>query len=304
MEQVDWTRTKWTSSFLFHKVEYLKLCASTHANVKTFFTEIKKEPLGIQFQVRNTLANSPVSASFGGLINCSTHVIPDEVIAFFTGFELELIQDGVSEVRIRTFPKVYNPTIAEVESVILESLGYVQQVSDIAQFIHIDQSSFQSKVKLSELQKLRRAAREMTFTQLPNEKLHEVYSLINDNRRWKRYPMTSSFEWLAVLLGAFPEDYLLFGVFDQELVAAAVCVRINSEVLYTFYLGDIPRTRAISPVVFLLEGIYNYAGMNSFKLLDLGVSTENGIKNDGLYTFKKNLGTTDTHRITWSKRIQ
>jgi hypothetical protein len=176
-------------------------------------------------------------------------------------------------------------------------------INDVTQYLAVETTSFESKIKVSEKQKLRKANRVFQFSKLPIDRLPNVYDLIKSNRIWKNYPITTTYEWLNKLVQYFPEDYLLFGVFDDEMIAAAVAIRINREILYTFYLGDVPRTRNVSPVVFLLDGIYNYSEQMGFKLLDLGISTDQGVLNFGLYNFKKNLGAMDSIRTVWSKML-
>ena len=67
------------------------------------------------------------------------------------------------------------------------------------------------------------------------------------------------------------------------------------------YHGDLAETRGKSPVVLLVKGIYNYAGSRGFQILDLGISSVESRLNNGLYTFKKNLGALESERVTWEK---
>lgn len=100
----------------------------------------------------------------------------------------------------------------------------------------------------------------------------------------------------------FPAHYILFGVLDDEkIIAAAVTVVVSKEILYCFYIGDSLAYRPYSPVTFLVSGIYDYCIANNFKLLDLGISTDKGVLNKGLYSFKKSLGCIDSCKLTFEK---
>ena len=102
----------------------------------------------------------------------------------------------------------------------------------------------------------------------------------------------------------FPDEYLLFGVFDKnKMVATSVSIKVNSKILYCFYIGDALTYRAYSPVTKLVDGIYRYCQVHYFKLLDLGLSSDKGVLNQGLYAFKKTFGTFDSHKLTYLKQL-
>ena len=102
----------------------------------------------------------------------------------------------------------------------------------------------------------------------------------------------------------FPGDYLLFGVFDKnKLIATSVCIKVNDKILYCFYIGDALAFRPHSPITLLINGIYEYCQTNDFKMLDLGISTDKGILNKGLYAFKKTFGSFDSYKLTFLKQF-
>jgi hypothetical protein len=113
-----------------------------------------------------------------------------------------------------------------------------------------------------------------------------------------------SLDNLSKMFVEFPEEYMLFGVFhDERLVATAVCIEVNSDILYCFYLGDTLSYRSYSPVTFLVQGIYDFCQSRQFKMIDLGISTDKGIMNNGLYNFKKSFGSMDSVKLTFFKQL-
>ena len=95
-------------------------------------------------------------------------------------------------------------------------------------------------------------------------------------------------------------EYLSKGVMDNDkLIAAAISVRVSKEILYNFYHADEFTYRSSSPMVMLIKEIYEYCQRNKIQILDLGISTKNGLINQGLFNFKKSLGCSVTEKNTY-----
>jgi len=113
-----------------------------------------------------------------------------------------------------------------------------------------------------------------------------------------------TFKDLEAMFKLFPGNYLLFGVFDKnKLIATSVCIKVNDKILYCFYIGDALAFRPHSPITSLINGIYEYCQTNDFKMLDLGISTDKGILNKGLYAFKQTFGSFDSYKLTFLKQF-
>jgi lipid II:glycine glycyltransferase (peptidoglycan interpeptide bridge formation enzyme) len=78
-----------------------------------------------------------------------------------------------------------------------------------------------------------------------------------------------------------------------------VTIRINENILYTFYLADNEKYLKDSPTTFLLSGIYQYCQQQKIKFLDLGIATEKGVLNEGLARFKQSLGAKISKKKTY-----
>jgi lipid II:glycine glycyltransferase (peptidoglycan interpeptide bridge formation enzyme) len=142
------------------------------------------------------------------------------------------------------------------------------------------------------------------FRELVVDSLPESYQLIVASRLNKAYPVTMTLEQLHAMFVLFPNAYRLFGLLDHDtLVATAVCIKVSTEILYCFYIGDHLAYRSLSPVTALVNGIYSYCQSHNFRMLDLGISTDKGILNSGLYNFKKTFGSIKSDKLTFSKTL-
>ena len=117
--------------------------------------------------------------------------------------------------------------------------------------------------------------------------------------------MTMEFEALDKMFRELPEYYLLFGLYSGErLISVVVSVLVDRGILYNFYPGDDVQYRDHSPMVMLLDGIYRYCQTNAIRILDLGISSVDGVLNPGLYRFKKNCGSIDSWKSTYLLELE
>ncbi|HZI24843.1 MAG TPA: hypothetical protein VFD46_07195 [Chryseolinea sp.] len=211
--------------------------------------------------------------------------------------------NGVNNLLIKSFPEAYNPEQhALIKGALLKS-GFVIQFTDVAQIVPVTDDAM--KLNTHKKRRVRKAGElAYTFSHLPISFLEESYRLIVETRQNKGYPVTMSLNDLKTMFCEFPKAYMLFGAFDQKkLIAAAVCIEVNSQILYCFYIGDSLSHRTYSPVTFLVQGIYEFCKSQGFKIIDLGLSTDKGILNNGLYNFKKSFGSIDSVKLTFLKQL-
>ena len=111
-----------------------------------------------------------------------------------------------------------------------------------------------------------------------------------------------SYAQMKTVCDNFPEDFKLFGVYDNNaLAAASISIMINKSILYNFYSAHAKQYDALSPVVRLMEGIYEHCQSDKIKIIDLGTSALNGRPNFGLLDFKLNLGASPSEKFTFEK---
>ncbi|MCF2516642.1 GNAT family N-acetyltransferase [Dyadobacter sp. CY351] len=99
----------------------------------------------------------------------------------------------------------------------------------------------------------------------------------------------------------FPEAYQIFKVVDQEkIIALTMTVRVNDHILYNFLCGDLPEYRVYSPVVMLMDRVYQHCQRENIRILDLGISLDgNGVHKPSLSRFKKNIGGKECLKMTY-----
>ena len=220
---------------------------------------------------------------------------------------MQKIQDwsqtnNIRTLTIRCFPEVYDKGQSVIIHRALVGSGFAIKYEDITQVVL---AAEKMDLNIHKKRRIRKClALGFTFRQVGVDLLSESYSLIVESRNQKAYPITMTMKELERMFILFPEDYLIFGIFDKsEMIATSVCVKINSKILYSFYIGDNVAYRSLSPVTLLISGIHDFCQLHRYDLLDLGISTDKGVLNKGLYAFKKSFGSFDSRKLTFEKKL-
>ncbi len=253
--------------------------------------------LHIWFYQQGQQAISGYGATFGGIDVSANTVgyLPD----FLNVVIGRLAKQGVKELIIKNYPQ-YWPGTSQIHQVIL-ARGFKVQSTEVNQHIAVSDKPFTMIAAKNELKKINQCYRQgFVFELATLEELPEIYALVVDTRRRKNYKVSMSFEELKRSITLCPAHYKLFVVKHRNrIIAASVSVVVHTRVLYNFYHADDAAYRNYSPVAFLVAHIYDYAQSNGFSILDLGVSSINGVLNNGLARFKKNLGAINTDKLTY-----
>ena len=242
-------------------------------------------------QVDGQEAVSMAKSSFGG-IDFSPFADENDAMDMIDVLFDFLVEKKITSCRINGFPECYDSYAHELmESALLER-GFEIDYTDTTHYLQPAGQPFDELIDPDERTHLNFARKHRwEFQQLTSEQLPEAFALIQRSKDVKGYPTTLTLEELQNNFRLFLDNFLLFGIYDgPELRAASVCIRVNENILYDISHGDNPEKRKHSSIVPLIQGLYYYARQNRYSLLDLGLSTEKGVKNEGLFNFKRKLG--------------
>ena len=258
----------------------------------------------IHFYVEGIFASSPYKAPFGS-IEFNDDLSPDFLFQFLIDVEQRLKSYGVKKIMIKDAPQIYRQEQAALLSVVLISLGFRVLKSEINSSIVIDEIQWENKISYAELKRLNKCKKEeLEFRFLSNNKIEEVYHFIQTCRQERNASLSMTLAELKNTILFCSEDFLLFSVFQKDkMIAAAITIKVNNEILYDFYHAHIKEADQLSPVVMLIDGIYSYCQKNNFKLLDLGTSMLDDKINYSLLNFKKQLGAVSSMKLTFEKEL-
>ncbi len=284
------------ATFLFNQNTYLK--AHQHTPVIFIDTNTVRSILCKFVESEPGKYVSGIRAPFGG-IECSDITQLD---AFVKNILSTYQRLHAISIIIRQAPDCYQPNVsAEIKKILLEN-GFNLEYTDVNQHIPVDPSkSFVTMIddqKRRRLQKLKNAGAHVQFF----NRIHsdDWYELYKRSREIKHFPVTISQQTYNKLPDQLPGIYEYAGIFiADKLIANAVVVKVNKNVLYYFAAASDPDYAALSPAVMIIEAIYTMACEQGYSMIDLGISSVNGVLNDGLHLFKKHVGGIDSEKNTF-----
>ncbi len=222
-----------------------------------------------------------------------------EFILFITDFYRE---GKVRSVLIRHYPSLYDPVNGPVIALALSHSGYRVVAHDISHHIAITENNFDGLINKMENRKLKRCIVQNLVNRIcTHEDLVKTYQAMIGFRQAKNIPVSMPVNDMVKSFTAFPENYFLFYTSSPggEILAGTIMVRITDKILYYFSPASNPAYKKLSPMVFLISGIYEYARKNRYSFLDLGISSIDNKPQKGLIRFKEHIGGIPAGRLVF-----
>jgi len=290
-------------SYLFNEPKNLTIQASEGWH--SFYavrTEKKIAKARVHFFVQDGAAISPLKNPFGSY-EFSDTLPPRELFEFIKWIEGRLAPLGVKRIEIKSYPELYNRSRSALLSTFLFNQGYRVKKAELSACIEVSASSLYQVMSSWEKRKAGQIRRSnLRFGLMPVSRLKDVYEFISSCREERRQTLSMTYGQIKTVSDHFPHRFLLFGMFDNNsLAAASISILVNNTILYNFYSGHAKQYDKLSPVVRLMEGIYEHCQTEKIKLIDLGTSALQGRPNFTLLDFKLNLSATPTQKLVYEK---
>lgn len=287
---------------VFNSVAFSELNKEKCIDVHYLAFRDSKLRLGMIIGEREDSLHVPFSATYGGFSFNSTVALQhyDEACIALK----EYARNIGKPLFITLAPPIYNTTdnIKTFGAFMragaqIESVEYNQHF-ELARFEHYE-DILDSKIR----NKLHNALNAgLTFTQLDSKNAEDVaraYEVIRINHQERGNPLHMSLQNVLDTIKIIPADFFVVTDADGHDVAAAQIFHTTKDIYQIVYWGDVPMYSHLKSMNFLsykvFEYYYNWGGV---KILDIGISTENGTPNYGLCEFKENIGCYSTTKFS------
>lgn len=156
-----------------------------------------------------------------------------------------------------------------------------------------DFGNYNSTIGRNARKNLNRAMKEdMAFVHVGNDDtdgIRRAYAVIKANREEQGYPLRMSLEDVLKTTDVIPADFFML-CHKGEDIAAAQVFHVKDDVYQVIYWGDRREFSHLRPMNRLTYCIFRHYHRQGLKILDIGPSTEEGIPNYGLCSFKESIG--------------
>lgn len=127
-----------------------------------------------------------------------------------------------------------------------------------------------------------------------------AYAVIEANRHAMGYPLAMSLDQvIATVSGPVEADFFVLSHEGKDL-AAAMIYHVTADTVQVIYWGDLPEARPLRAMNHLAWRVFGWYAANrpDIRIVDIGPSSSDGVRNEGLCQFKLSVGCTETIRPT------
>ena len=255
--------------------------------------------MGLVAGVRNGTISSPFSAPFGGFHFKKDNIYISEIDRFVNSLEAYAITEEIKRIEIILPPFIYGGTF---NSKIINSLirnGYHNHIPELTNWIDLTvfDENFTQKNSREYYRQALRNGLQFSITADESEK-KMVYDVVAKNRaRFGRH-IFMTFDDIIATGELWPVDFFKVTTSSGTLVASAIFYRFDFGICYAVFWGDNEEGRHLRAMDLLAFNLWSHYKKLGFKYVDLGISTERGIPNEGLLRFK------ESHEATSSLRYK
>lgn len=169
---------------------------------------------------------------------------------------------------------------------------------DLNYHLFLSSQSFEDTLPPDQRRALRRTLESgIQAREVGVEDMMYVHQIIARNRAARGFHLSITYAALVDAYVALPGAYRAYLAKDPsgDPVGAAVVVQVTPTLWYTYLLGHLPGVEG-SPVLVLLEKIWEDAQSTGIHTLDLGTASLHGEINEGVAAFKRSLGAVATSK--------
>jgi hypothetical protein len=291
--------------YLYNRPEFIKLISGKLPEVFYAYNRDHRIIAGCSFTIHERSAFSPFRGPFGS-IEMDSSVSVAVLVNFLSYINDELHKSEVDRIVVKNYAGFQALAIVDKITEAFLLSGYDRSSVDINHHIDIKNNDFKSLIHPMEQRRLVKCKK--AGMKVRKAKLDEygcIHDFIRICRKEKELEININKQDFLETTRLFPEQYHVFvGLIEDKVVAATVCVAVNHKILYNYLPASIEEYKAFSPMVMIMESVYNYAKMEQYSFIDLGISSINGVPQKGLIQFKERIGGVFSEKTTFRKILK
>lgn len=279
---------------VFCSKAFLELNKGKVVKVRYFLGQDKRKRLALAAGEKDGEWRAPFSAPFATVVPLRKNTGLECYWEFIALLNERAKSEGIRKVSIFLPPDIYS---AQENAKLINSLignGYkiaYQELNYSLNIKNIDPNTYINTIQHDARRNLKIALNSglrLKKCSCRDEKI-QAYKVIRTNRESKGYPLRMTQDQVMDTIEIVPHDIFLVDK-DGVFIAAAIVFHVSNRTVQLIYWGDIPEVGQYKPINFLSYEMIKYYQSNGIEQIDIGPSTENGIPNFGLCSFKESIG--------------
>ncbi len=286
------------SAILFKTDAYQQL-HKTQGWLHFTYTHRQQLLLSASFHVEDTRATSAPGCPYSGT-EIHHPLGYNHFETFLEEIKTHLKRNGITEVTIKQSPSFFFTETAQLEQAFLNTGFSIK--SEINHHIALNEKPV--NIHPMQIRRIRKCKREgFTFQE---EKTEHIYDFIQTCRHQQKLKINIEKDKWQHTMQKLGKHYRCFTVKSAEgrLAAATVIILVNSKVVYNYLPAFDRAFSTYSPLALLTFELCNVLRHENFQWLDLGISSQEGIPQQGLVTFKERMGGLFSLRNTYHAKFR
>ena len=245
--------------------------------------------LGIFLRIKEKKALNPYAAPFGGILSKDNRTEYTKVNEFISDLIAYLTDIGIKKLQL-VFPAPFygcNATTKVINSLIQGkfSIKLTPEINNHVPLVNFDVSNYPRNIN-EIIRKTSRHALTMNEVHDDVDKL-VAYNIVKENKKIKSRTMSILYSHLRSLDEVCGARYFLVRNSGLEPVASAITFKTSNNIIYTQFWGDNLIGRDLNAMDYLFINMTQLFKDEGWLIMDLGISSQNGLANSGLLRFKE-----------------
>lgn len=255
--------------------------------------------IGLVAGIKDGVLKSPFSAPFGGFHFRKENIYISEIDKFIDLLIQYSAANGLNKIEITMPPDLYHMTFNSKVSNSMFRYKFKSCIPDVTNWVDLNNCTGIYSQKNSR-EYFRQAERNnLKFMRIIDDsEKKKGYDLIYFNRNKLGRPIYMTLEDVNNVSSIWPVDFFKVESEEQHILASAIFYRNHPEVCFAVFWGDNEEGRPLRAMDFIALNLFMYYKNLGFRFVDLGISTETGIPNEGLLRFK------ESHEAVSSLRLR
>lgn len=279
---------------IFNKSNFLELNKDKVDKIHYLIGKDKKNRIAFAIGEKNSKWSAPFSAPFSNIVILKKDLAIEYIWDFFGKLKEFVQENGGKSINIYLPANVYGEKSNSRTINAMLGNGFKIQFVDVNYSFQLNEftmDSYESILQYNAKKNLRislQAGLVFEICKTRGQK-EEAYDVIKINRENRGFPLRMTKEQVMSTIEVVDHDFFLVKK-EGKSVAAAVVYRLTNKIAQVVYWGDIPNVGEYKTINFISYNLIMFYKSINFEILDIGISTEEGIPNYGLCNFKESLG--------------
>lgn len=289
----------------FISERFLELNVCKVDRIVRLIEEKDKPSMGLAAGLKDGKLKSHFSAPFGGFHFKNESIYSSGIDDFINALKEYAQKQQISEISITLPPFLYGMSFNSKAVNSFIRCGFSMSLPDLTNWVELTDFNGRFSHRNSREYYQQALRNNLIFMRLEDKNQQiAAFDLICQNRAQFGRPIYMTYNDIMNVGDLWPVDF--FGVYNQakEMVASAVFYRFESKIAYAVFWGDNESGRPLRAMDLLVIQLWSHYKSDGFRIIDLGISTESGIPNEGLLRFKETheCKTSLKYTFTWLNR--